>query len=534
MSEEQSLEGLLDTLVRRLWAVAIAVLVLILFVHLLSGTIADPDLWGHVLFGKLTLALGSIARIDPFSYTAADTWINHEWLSEVVFAAVFDLGGNTGLVALKVGLSLGLLAWIYHRLWKRGLDVLRAGAILLLGALPLVVLLGSLRPHIFTFILFGMTLAILRAAEKKPLRLWWLVPLMAVWVNLHGGFLAGLGVSGVWVAGAVVGILLENNGTSAGRSARLRRTIHLSGAWAGACAATLINPYGIELLLFLLETATVPRPEISEWQPLSLTGSLGFLYLLILGGMGITLKRVAEPPPLPRLAVLVVTALTPFLAVRHLPLFAIAVLVLLDDALANAWRGSAGKQSPISARGGAIAMLTGSAAVLLTLTVLIRMAGDDRCISIKFSEDVRYPVRAVALLEKSGVEANLATFFNWGEYAIWHLGPSIQVGMDGRRETVYPESIYDSYLDFISGRRKWDAFLNVGPADLALVPPDGPAYNLLSLDGDWTRLYTDSVAGIFGRKGSSTTATVLATAPPNVSVDGEGLCFPGPGGLHSQ
>lgn len=519
---------------RRLWTVGVAALVLSICANLLVPTIADPDLWGHVLFGKLTLALGHVARIDPYAYASAGTWINHEWLAEVVFGAAHDLGGNAGLVLLKTGLGLALLAWIYRRMARAGLDVLRAGAILFLGAVPLIVVLGSLRPHVFTFLLFGATLAVLRAAEENRSALWWLVPATALWVNLHGGFLAGLGVAGVWVAVTVVGDLLPRSETEKAPGSRARRIGGPVAALGAACAATLVNPYGAELPAFLLETATVARPYISEWQPVDLTSSLGIVYLLLVGWSGLTLWRADERPPLPRLVVLAVTAVTPLLAVRHLPLFALSVLLLLDDTMAAAWARSGSEGSSILQRGGWLPRTAGTVALLLAGIVVVRTASEPPCVRVKFSEDVRYPTRAVALLDASGVEADLAIFFNWGEYAIWHLSPRVQVGMDGRRETVYPDSIYRSYLRFVGGGGEWDAYLDVGPADLALVPPDEAAFNLLELHDGWTRVYDDSVAGLFGRRGSRVTRAVAATPVPDVPVDGAGTCFPGPVGTQPE
>jgi hypothetical protein len=195
--------------------------------------------------------------------------------------------------------------------------------------------------------------------------------------------------------------------------------------------------------------------------------------------------------------------------------------------MAEAWGGSGAGRSSILERGGWLPPGAGIAGILLSVVVLARTVGERPCVSVKFSEELRYPVRAVALLDDAGVEANLATFFNWGEYAIWHLGPEVQVGMDGRRETVYPDSIYRSYLRFIGGGRDWDAFLEVGPADLALVPPDKAAYNLLELRSDWTRVYGDSVAGLFGREDAEATRRVRATPVPDVPIDGEGICFAG-------
>lgn len=509
----------------RLWRASIAALVLSICASLLAGTIADPDLWGHVLFGKLTLALGGVARVDPYAYASSGTWINHEWLAEVLFGATHDLLGGRGLVLLKVVLGIALLGWLYRRIVRGGLDVVRGGGVLLLIALPLVLVLGSLRPHVFTFLLFAGTLGILRRAEASPVALWWLVPVMALWVNVHGGFLAGLGVAGVWVGVSVLwpGTAKERDTRRPGNGLAAR-----IGKWVppllAAAAATLVNPYGPELVTFLLETATVPRPHITEWQPVRITGSLGIVYLLLVGGGVATLWRADESPPAARLAVLAITALAPLVAVRHLPLFALAVGVLLDDTFGPAWGSK--EFAGIASRPGWIRRLSGAAAGLVALVALVRTAGETSCVAIKFSEEIRYPVRAVALLDASGVEADVATFFNWGEYAIWHLAPRIRVGMDGRRETVYPDSIYRSYLRFIGGTEDWDAFLETGPADLALVPPNKPAYNLLNLDVGWALAYEDSVAGLFGRSGSALTDRVRNTPAPEVPVDGEGTCFP--------
>ena len=35
-------------------------------------------------------------------------------------------------------------------------------------------------------------------------------------------------------------------------------------------------------------------------------------------------------------------------------------------------------------------------------------------------------------------QGRLLVWFDWGEYAIWHMGPGVQVSFDGRRETVDP------------------------------------------------------------------------------------------------
>ena len=60
----------------------------------------DPDLWGHVLYGTKHLSTGSLPLVDQLSYTAdGSTWINHEWLSEFIFAYLWNSLGTFGLLS---------------------------------------------------------------------------------------------------------------------------------------------------------------------------------------------------------------------------------------------------------------------------------------------------------------------------------------------------------------------------------------------------------------------------------------------------
>lgn len=503
-------------------------LVLAICVSLLAGTFADPDLWGHVLFGQLTSFLGQLPIVDPYSYASSGKWINHEWLSEVIFGGVYGALGSEGLVLLKTALGVGLFAWIYARLVRAGLDVLRAGAVLLVGGLLFLPFFGVIRPHVFTFVLFGITLALLRSAEAHPRVLWWLVPVVAVWVNLHGGVLAGLGIVAVWSVIFAIQHVREGRRDAEPSDSQWLRGVQPALVCAVAAAATLLNPYGSELPVFLLETATVPRPDITEWQPLRLNSGPGRIYLFVLGLAAYTVWQSKRKLPPSRIAVLVVTAITPLVAARHLPLVGLVVLLLLDDVAAEVWGGTTPNKIQALDGGGWLPRLTGGTLLVVASAVLLRTGQEASCIALKFSDTVQYPVRAVELLDDADVEGNVLTYFDWGEYVIWHLGPEVQVGMDGRRETVYADSTRESYLNFMGGRQDWDRYLQIGPADLVLIPTDRAASNLLELSDGWSRVYRDSVASIFGRSGSSMESIVRSTPVPELPADGAGLCFPGP------
>ena len=73
----------------------------------------DPDVFARVAVGRLVEREGWIVSQDPFAFTPRhDRWIDHEWLSGVVFYQVSQAAGELGLLALNIGmmlLTVGLL-----------------------------------------------------------------------------------------------------------------------------------------------------------------------------------------------------------------------------------------------------------------------------------------------------------------------------------------------------------------------------------------------------------------------------------------
>jgi hypothetical protein len=104
-----------------------------------------------------------------------------------------------------------------------------------------------------------------------------------------------------------------------------------------AIAAMLLNPYGIQLPFFLLRTATVPRPEIAEWQPIALMSAEGLVYVLLLGLSltGLIFSRKQRRPIL--ITLFACTALLPLIASRHMPLFGLTCAVLTAEHVADVW-----------------------------------------------------------------------------------------------------------------------------------------------------------------------------------------------------
>jgi hypothetical protein len=470
-----------------LWKVATIAFVLSVVFYRASYTIADPDLWGHVRFGQDVLRSASIPSEDPYSYLSDREWINHEWLSEVVFALAYDHAGAAGLVCLKVAITLALFGLLYWHFCAHGLGVLRGGMLLLVVLLPTLVGLTTVRPHLFTYLGFGLIVMAIHATEHGRRRLLWAAsPLLALWANLHGGFVAGVGVLFLWLVLRLLAALWETRSLS-----RLVSPVRLqtAGAVAVACLATLLNPNGIDLLTFLGRTAAAPRPHKA-----ALTGILAF------------------------------TALLPLQAVRHLPLFAIACGVLTAEHLADAVERSWPRDEP--ARGGRLRIGFTGLAFAGTLILILASIPNFACIRIDPKPGFRMPARAVALMKESQVRGNLAVFFDWGEYVIWHLAPNVRVSVDGRRETIYSPAALVENLAFLWGTGDWDALLDERPTDLVLMDKAQPCYNLMQLKPGWSLAHADSLGALFVRRSSPLQEALRQTVVPDLPSDGRGLCFP--------
>ena len=533
----------------RLWRLSIVTLVFGIAIMGFARTTADPDLWGHLRFGLDLLETGRVIRPDPYSYlTAGVTWVNHEWLAEALMAIAWRAAGAfgapaaaTGLVLLKLTMVVAVVAIAYWHLLWRGLSAIAAGTIVLAYLPVLLPWLGAVRPQMFTYACFALTLAVIaRAEEGQPRMLWLLPPVFALWANLHGGFLAGGGICVLWLIARAVQRFF-GGATSTWRDEAQR--IWLPVIAAGF--ATLATPYAGELWLFL-RTALTPRLEIAEWNPIVATSPEGVAYIVLLTPtiLGWIYSRREKRPVL--LFLYLIAALLPLVARRHSPLFALALVILAGEHIADAasrlLQRRAGGANTQAMQGGndshretdgdrdsdGLAASTPFAPpAWMSLTFLV-MAFACLALAVPYVRQVivdreSFPVEAVRLIAASGIRTNLATEFGWGEYVLWHVGPDVKVSTDGRRETVYSDAAYEETLQFMYGYDRWDAVLDHAGVDLALVPTGTwPTFNLMRSKPGWTLIYRDDRSALFGRDGSPVNERVRAAHaahPPARAAD---------------
>src|SRR6185369_7444603 len=123
----------------------------------------------------------------------AHPWINHELFAEGVMAALYAVLGSRGLVLLKVTLGLATLALVRraalrrcHSTWAATIATAVAAVIMTPGLM--------IRPQLFTLLGVALVLELVGRARYQARGPAWTLPLVvAIWVNLHGGVLAGIG-----------------------------------------------------------------------------------------------------------------------------------------------------------------------------------------------------------------------------------------------------------------------------------------------------------------------------------------------------
>src|SRR5688572_20089508 len=138
-------------------ALLLALLASIGFYSLTTQALVDQDLWGHLAFGRATWENGDVLRADPYAYVTTRPWINHEWLSEVIYFLLLSSGGSAALLIFK-GLAGALLAVC------AGLAALKRGANPLVVGVFSILCVGGMadhvyvRPYVFTYALFAVTI----------------------------------------------------------------------------------------------------------------------------------------------------------------------------------------------------------------------------------------------------------------------------------------------------------------------------------------------------------------------------------------
>ncbi|MFL6763567.1 MAG: hypothetical protein ACJ8FO_00025 [Sphingomicrobium sp.] len=433
----------------------------------------DGDVSWHIATGQWILDHRAIPHADPFSFTwAGRPWMPIEWLAEVLYASAYRLAGYGGVAALVTAALMALHAIIFLNATRFVRPWMAVGALLAMDAVLVPMMLA--RPHLLTWpLLAAWTWLMIRAREQDRAPPLIAALLMALWANLHGGFVFGLAIAAASGFEALVAL--------PDKPRILRQWVPFGLACA---AAVFINGNGIEGVFHPLRfTHLQMLPLIDEWKPSSPAKTPFFFAVL-----ATTLALIAwKRPRLHWVRWLLLAALLglALLQVRHQAMLAIVAAMLLPPGFADR---EAAKRAADPALGW---VLAGGAALLVAARAAMPLSPP---------ENEANPWKLIAAVPP---ELRLQPVLNG--YSMG--GPLILSGIrpyiDGRGD-MYGDELVLGYARIIHGDggalasavQRWNI-------RWAILPNQSKLSALLDRTPGWRRIARDKVGAIYVRQASA-------------------------------
>ena len=511
----------------------VALLGLLTFTSLSARLLGDAGIGWHIRTGQLILATHAVPRADPFSSTmAGQPWFAWEWLYDVLVGWLDRFAGLNGVVFFTALIIALTFAWSFRLLLRWSTNFLVALGLVLLAASASMIHFLT-RPHVVSWLFTVLCFGVLESYERQgrgssadaPRHFLWLVPaVMLVWVNLHGGFLVGLVLLGIYWLSAVWQWLslkedrLEDalSKIQAGKRARALALVAILSA-----LATLANPYGWKLHLHIYRYLSnrFLMDHIDEFQSPNFHGVAQkcFAALLMLAFVAVVARK-HESSELRASGILVVlfAMLSGLYASRNIPASSLLLVLVigpwLSDATQNLVCLFAKRRSLLAPQTGASphfaqrmqgieSSLHGHlwpiAAVLLTAWIAFHggTLGATPFMHARFSGK-RFPVAAVNYMVNNGARGPIFAPDSWGGYLIYRLYPQAKVAVDDRHD-LYGEQFLKSYLKTLHAEAGWQNFFDQYPVRCVVIPKDSALANLLAATPGWHEIYGDQLAVIF-------------------------------------
>ncbi|MBV9981926.1 hypothetical protein, partial [Bradyrhizobium sp.] len=273
----------------------------------------DSDTYWHIGIGQWIIDHAAVPYSDFYSFTRSGSpWMSNAWLSQVLYATAYAHAGWAGPVALAA-LATAAALMIFLKLIESCFEPVHR---VLLALLALVLSSPHLlaRPHVLALpLMVAWAGGLIRSVDRRSPPPWCLLPLMAVWANLHGGFVLGLAL--------IAPIALEALWQSAEgqRPAVVKQwSLFAIAALVASCCTPYVHNTLIAAvrIMNLGEVLTV----VSEWRPADFS-SFGPFEAALLALIGLALHR-GIVLSLPRIALLLVLTHMALSHIRCLEAFA--------------------------------------------------------------------------------------------------------------------------------------------------------------------------------------------------------------------
>lgn len=450
-----------------------------------NRSLQDADTYWQIVVGQSIIDHRALPHTDVYSFTRFGMpWVSSSWLAQVLYAASYAAAGWAGpviLAALGTAAAFALLVRILCRYFSAVHAIIVAMAAVLMSAHHFVA-----RPHLLALpVMVAWVYGLVNAGGARKAPSFWLLPLVILWANLHGGFVLGLALIAPFALDAL---------WNADAPQRLSLALRWMAFGLIALAASCITPYGWNSLLAARQILDLgdAMPLIAEWQPADFS-SLGVFEVCLLAAVAAALWRgiVLSPPRILLVLGLVHMALSHN---RNIEVFALLTPLVVAGPLAAqlGLRESDARTGRGVAVVAVILVVVAAAAVFAARHTFTPMVAQTPAAAV----DVLKARKAARILHNAG----------FGGYLITQ---SIPTFFDGRGE-LYGAPFLVKTFDALA-LRDVDGFLGLLDTykiDATLLTPDTPAAGLLDRLGGWQRIYADDIAVVHIRKRGAAIPTI--------------------------
>jgi hypothetical protein len=446
-----------------------------------NALLRDPDAYWQIAVGQWILDHHAVPTTDIYSFTMyGQPWISTQWLSQVLYAVAYAGAGWTGVVVLAVAALAVTMALLARFLDKR----LPATVTIIFVATALALMAGHVvaRPHLLAMpVMVAWVAGLVNAMDRKSVPSFWLLPLMALWANLHGGFILGLaligpiGIDAIWHA-----------------PKPMQRSLLLRWALFGiaALAASCVTPYGWDSLLASRRILNLGEALalIGEWRPANFNHA-GPLELTVLVAFALALWRGVTLPPM-RIVLVIGFVFMALSHVRNAEVLALLAPMVLAMPLGQQ---IGGPQIPAANH------VSPSRHLLFAGIAICLIAGTFVLASVQryMPLEAAAPAKAVTELQK----LKLSRVFNDYDLGGYLIARGVPTFIDGRTELFGTKLMVDH--NNASGLIEPDnlfRLLKDYDIEATLLRTQSAATKLLDRVDGWEKVYSDDIATIHLRR----------------------------------
>jgi hypothetical protein len=446
-----------------------------------NGPLQDADTYWHIATGANIWRTGQFPRTDEYSFTMSGSpWIAKEWLSQLIFYFAYRFGGWSAVSLTAIVTASTAYVVLFSWLLRRVKPIVALTMAMVSISLTTESLLA--RPQIFFYLLLCVTVCGLVGAVESRKTPWWLIPVTALWANMHASFPIAFVLAFLFGLEAIV---------SSPPAERRRTTVKWASVTLGAVAAAGATPYGYEPLFVSTKIVGSSATDyIDEWKPagFGVVGVYGAAFLA--GSLAIVFaSRISRL----RLAPLAICGGLMLRHVRFFSLFGFVVSASLATPVAKLFpRFAAQRRAPSATerKWSSIALAT-LAAMALAATAFLPRPHPVANIT---------PQRALETARRLNLAGPVFNDYKYGGYLIFE---GVKTFIDGRAE-VYMDGFFQelAHAEVAPDSAHFFAMLDRYHVTWALISKDSGSLAAFRKSKQWLERYHDDSALVFEKVAS--------------------------------